>query len=433
MYLFVIALISLQYGLSIVFFLTNRYSKLVYLYVFSIFSYDYLFINASYYLPDILVNLLKPYNEYFFLILLLLVIQKVNSVDGVIKLRHIDKSVLYLLLLPTSIILLLNDFSQNIDLMSTVQGLRTYLIPILIPYLMYNLYFLNKLNIGKFVNFLIFLSILTVLYGLYQKYTYNGQISSLWFYDFFGRYKENPVEEGFYNFVRNDQLRTTSIFVSPVIYSIALSIPTLLVISKLFKEKKLIGKINLVLVLSFLIWGLMIAETRVGLFVTIIGLLILISCYIRILNRYAFLLAIPIVFIVLTFITMIFGYTEDLSALGRLIQYASFFDYFKVLGLGFNNKYVLTYFDTFYVSIFLVYGVLAFLPIIFIFKLNKLIYKLTKSSFYGRFFNVSTLAVSLSFVYSFAFQFTAGAYPYKLLFVLVFIAFNNRNLAADGR
>jgi hypothetical protein len=430
--LFILMCIFLQYALSLLSIAYKRYNFFIIVYLCSIVFYDYLFINASYFLPETLLNLLKPYNEY------LLVFLTFNfclmSAQGIgFKHTNADKAVV-VLLFSSLFVLLLNDFSTNINFGDTVNGLRMYLVPVFVPYLMYKANWFDKINFSTFLYGLFSISIVIVIYGTIQKNNFNGDLKSLWFYGFFSTFPENPVEVGFYNYIRNDVLRTTSFFVSPIIYSISVAIPAVYAVGALITKSSLIRKWFLILVILTSLYGLVIAETRVGLIILIIGAGILIVP--RVLKKkYALMVmpSIPLFAVVLTFISLLYGFTEDLSALGRLVQYFSFFEYYKIFGLGFNNEYVLNYFDTYYMSIALLYGVLVVFPIYFFVDLNRFLYKAVSGGVGndGAFME-TTFAVSLTFIYSFAFQFTAGSYPYKVLFLIIFVVFA-RKVASHGK
>jgi len=424
--IFVLFGIFIQYAATILSLSYRKYNVFAVVYLLSIFFYDFLFINASYFLPSSLVAVLKPYNEYLFIFLTIrLFLVKLNN----IKSRNIlmDKIILYLILV-TLAVLLLNDFSSNIDPVSTILGIRIYLLPILLPYLMYKANWLATIDKKTFLSSLFLATLITIGYGTIQQMTFNGNVNSLWFYKFFNLNGENPVETGFYNFVRNDKLRTTSFFVSPIIYSISVAMSAVFVATLLImKQNKMFKRSTLFLLLIAFIYGLLIAETRVGIFILAMAIAMLLVT--KLTNRkgiYKLLATIPFIAMILTFLSLIYGYTDDLSALGRLIQYMSFFEYFKPLGLGFNSEYVLTMFDTYYMSLALVYGVFIVVPIYFYYKLNKVLYyQILEINGLNLLFAKGVFVLSLTFIYSFAFQFTAGAYQFRMLFFLIFIVLSN--------
>jgi len=412
-----------QYIVSLYAIINKKFNLFAAVYLASLFFYDWLFINAYYFLPPLLLAVLKPYNEYLFLILLFRFI--VSTVQHKKSKNALADSIILALIVPSFIVLCANDLSRNLNLSDTISGIRIYLLPILTPYLMYKAKWFNSLNTKKILSFLFTISIISVIYGFFQRQGFNGSVRSLWFYNFFNQYTENLVEIGPYNFIRNDVLRTTSFFVSPIIFSISLAIPTIYVLELLISKNKLFSRKYLLFVLVILCYGLLICETRVGIIVSIISIAIhLVPKFFKFKYAYRIMLFVPFLAMILTFLSLIFGYTDDLSALGRLTQYASFFEYFQPLGLGFNNEYVLTRFDTYYMSVGLVYGGLLIFPVWFYLRINKFLYKVVLLNIDSPdfLFLKSTLALSLTFIYSFAFQFTAGAYQYRVMFFLIFIA-----------
>lgn len=424
--LFVVLGILLQYTITVLSLTYKRYDIFAIVYLFAIFFYDFLFINASYFLPGFVVGLLKPYNEYLFIFLLLkIALLKISKIKS--KKILVDNIFLYLILSSLAV-LLLNDFSANIDPISTVLGIRIYLLPIFLPYLMYKANWLGKIDKKMLLAALFIFSLVTIGYGIIQQFSFNGNVNSLWFYKFFNINGENPVETGFYNFVRNDKLRTTSFFVSPIIYSIALAMSSVFVVTLLITPNKMFKKATLILLLIAFSYGLIIAETRVGIFiVAMASAMLFITRFTARKKIYKLITLIPIVAVILTFGTLAYGYTDDLSALGRLVQYLSFFKYFKPMGLGFNSEYVLTMFDTYYMSLALVYGVFIIFPIYFYYKINNVLYqKILDLSGLDLLFAKCVFILSLTFLYSFAFQFTAGAYQYRMLFFLIFIVLGSQ-------
>jgi|GEM_PF-3260790 len=414
--------IVIQYFILIFSVYARNYPLLAVLYITHNFFYDFLFINASYVLPETLVNVLKPLNEYFFIYLLFLLLGSIRK-SANLKLTKVDKLTLYYFILP-SIIFLLMFIGDTIDEPSqTVQGLRTYLLPIAIPYLMYKLNFFKGVKPKTVTNSIIYLSLIAVTFGIYQRNTFNGHVESLWFADFFKKMKEDPVASAPFDFIRNDVLRTTSFFVSPIIYSIEIAISVLLLMGNIYKQKNILLKLLFSIIMLYLIYGLVIAETRVGLVVCLIGVsVMLISKFFKKSYAYYILYTVPISCIVITVITLVFGYSDELSALGRLAQYQSFFKYFNWYGSGFSNENVLTHFDTFYMSLAILFGIGAIFPLRFFLAINKHLFNIFKNAAGAhRAFALSVLAIALAFVYVYAFQFTAGAFPFKLMYFLCFV------------
>lgn len=388
--------------------------------------YDYIFINASYYLPQSFVALTKPISEYFLLCLIIYGIFKIIRKKG-FQLNVYTKRVISLLLVPSLIVLFSADIIHGNEVGDIIQGLRFFIIPIIIPWLMarYNLFDqVSYKNVGYTI---VFLAVTSVVYGIYQKYTFNGNIETLWFYDFFNKMDENPVEIGSFNFIRDDKIRVTSWYVSPIIYSLSLAIAFVYIISKLFlKRLTAASYLFYTLVSIFFLFGIFESQTRIGLFVAMLSLMVLLlRRTFRFSIPYWIYLIAPLSAIVVTCLSLILGFTEDLSALGRLKQYASIMLYFYPSGNGFGAASVLSFFDSYYLSLMSLYGVFFVFPLAFLFFCSKKLFICAgRMRSYTHYFIVATFIIALTFIYTFAFQFTAGSYIYKLFFFMVFFSFS---------
>jgi len=417
-----LSLIILQYVLSVVWLKQQKYGCFILLQMYALFSYDYVFIHASYYLPPLLVAVLKPYTEYlicYFLFCFFVVLRRRFSFSN-----RTDALMLILLFLPGLLVLLCNDFTGNINPGETLKGLRLYFVPVLLPYLMYRCDILAGYKQWKITNALFCICLLLGLYGCFQRFAFTGHVRSLWFYTFFDQFAINPVAYQPSNFIRNDVLRVTSIFVSPLTYSIALAAPILLIVSIFINEAgKTLRKTKIILAVLgiFFLYCQWMSVTRIGLIIDAIGITMLVALRLR--ARFLLLAAIPVVIIAATFYTLTSGITKDTSALGRLLQFREFARHFSVRGLGFNNALVQTHFDSFFISIGLLYGALVSFPLLWLYQLNKRAYILAKRQ--RNYFTAAVFVFSLSFIYTFTFQFVAGAASYKLYFLLLFLIFTD--------
>lgn len=420
--------IVFQYIFIIYCIIFKNYNLVVASYIIHNFFYDYVFINASYYLPSLILNVLKPFNEYFFLFLLFGSVIKLFK-TGLFKFTKLDKVTIKFFILPSILIFAYHNLLDVKNISNTIQGVRTYIIPVIIPYLLFRRGWLVKINFAFICYTIITLSIIAVLFGIYQKFTFRGDIKSLWFAEFFAKMNDDPVGNAPFDFIRNEVLRTTSFFVSPIIYSFVVATAIIVSVCMFFSKIVKFSKIILSIIIILLFYGLIISETRVGLINFFIGIiLIYYGSFSK--KKYTFfiMIIVPIIWIIFTFITLIYGFTDELSALGRLTQYASFFEYFKINGLGFSDENVLTRWDTFYMSLTFLFGIFVIFPLLFIYKINSYLFnKYQTISEESKYFALAVLVISLTFIYSFAFQFTAGSYPYKLIFLLIFIVLPHSN------
>lgn len=416
-------LIFIQYYLSIIFLKNKEYSKLTALYLYAIFSYDFVFINASYYLPLWFVNVTKLYNEYLLIYLIahyFIVIKNQFSFFN-----RVDRYVISYFLIPSALILLMDHCGSGaIYVRDTINSIRIYILPVVLPYMLYKCNMLQSYKPQKIINIILTLSIFTGIFGFFQKMSFYG-VRSLWFFDFFNRESQNPVLYGAANYIRNGMLRVTGVFVSPITYTITLSISVIIISALLLdKSKKISSKIFFAIVLLFVIYCQHNSQTRVGYIVDVIGVAaVAYSSFFK--ARLRNILLLPSVVVAGTFAFLLLGLTKDESAIGRLAQYNAFFSYFNILGAGFGSPFVNVYFDTFFLSVGLLYGIFVILPLAMLYKFNKYAFEIWTRKLVDNYFAIAVIAVSATFIYSFTFQFIAGSYPYKLYFLLLFLIFEN--------
>ncbi len=270
-------LIALQYGITIWAIRTRRYDYLICVYICSLFSYDFVFINASYHLPKSAVALLKPYSEY--LIAYFLYHLYIRQRQRISPANPMDGYLIWLIAVPTLAVLLANDLLQHRAPGDTVLGLRLYLVPLVLGYLLYRCGILQRVHHLAIVNTIFVCSIASGIYGFFQKEWFNGDVQSLWFHKFFNRYAQNPIDYGPANFIRDRQLRVTGYFVSPITYSVAFCLPILLLFTMLADSfHRMTGHVRFLLLsmLAFFLYFQWQSVTRIGLIVDTIGLAIII-------------------------------------------------------------------------------------------------------------------------------------------------------------
>ena len=167
------------------------------------------------------------------------------------------------------------------------------------------------------------------------------------------------------------------------------------------------------------IFGIELSSTRIGYLLLLLSIGIFINE--KYLKKHSFFFLIPFSGILFTFLSLVFNITSDESALGRLVQYSSFLSNFSVTGRGLGNFFALVFYDSFYISIFIVFGVLGLLYIFYYCKLiNIIIDSYNNNKKMMRY----SLYISLSALYMFAFQFVAGTFPFCFLFFMLFLSFS---------
>lgn len=385
-------------------------------YIIYIWIYDWMFINMSYDVSPIIVNILKLGNEFlvFLAFLVMLVRKKKQNIA-----KSNDRTIWIFIILPL-IYAVFISLINHISVGTIFQGIRLFFSPIIYTFLFYKAGLFKNVSISKIKITLIFILVVSLLYSIWQSFTFNGELSSVWFYDYFN--KTMDLDDGAFNFIRDDELRATSVFVSPIISSVFFASTAL---SLFYMEDK--SKVLKVIYIFIGILGVYFSRTRIGLIY--IPLFFILRF---IINRVSFkysILSIGIA-ILITLVSLIYGITDDLSALGRVIQYQEFINMYKLGGYGFEDEYLIK-FDSYIISLSLNIGILAFFVLYGIIKLSKenlLIRDELNNNQIQAFLMFSALN-ALCIIYEFAFQYIAGNYIYKLTFLFLFIGLSYKEKA----
>lgn len=375
--------------------------------------YDWIFINLSYYLPNNIVFVLKSSCEI--LIILLLVILMIRTRKKT-KISKFDLRFLGLLGIP-----FLVSIISGGDLSLALSGYKDYFFPYILAFLLLKCHYLN-------VDYRILTSITLIVTSgaILQTIFFNGNLTSLWFYDSFSHFDENPIDVGYYNYLKENSLRATSCFVSPIDLSIISAILVLYHLSNIVVSKCHI-KQHFVLMVCALI-ALLLSQTRVGVIIVVIGMLTLGVIQfkwskISLLKLYV----IPISFIIITFILMAIGMVGDESALGRIVQYITFFDSFSLFGAGIGDYNALFKYDSFLLCTLRMMGIAAILYLSLYFYLFKFIVNLYKSKRNFSFCMPFVLSSANALIYAFVFQHLAGSIALTLIIIFMLDLVANPN------
>lgn len=371
-------------------------------YLVYIWIYDWLFINLSYcgLNADLIIGL-KLGNELLFICSFLLCLK-----------QNEKKSVLAIMILILIYALVVSIINGN-RLANIIQGVRLFLIPFLLPYFVSKIGVFENINMRMIVKALMLIVIITFSYAVYQS-EIGTKLSNIWFYDYF---KNNiDFEAAAFNYVRDDKLRVTSIFVSPIISSTFFSSSLLFIIcAELSKKMKLIF-------IVICTYGLILSNTRIGFLFLGFALMF----YMIRKKKLGWLVALIFGSIMLTFVSIMFIEMSliDESAKGRFIQYGYALSNFTLLGQGLGDSDVLVRFDSFWISMYAGIGIvsLVFFCIIFryvseLFKIRSTILKLSRKTIPLTTFSLLNLSF---FIYASAFQFLAGSYWAKFTWLVMF-------------
>jgi hypothetical protein len=410
-----LTVILVQYTLTYLFLKEKLYSAFMALLIGSFAFYDFLYIEASYWLPNWFVSLAKLHTEYVTIYFGLRLLRRGRHVRIY---EATTRHLVLLLLVPSLAVIAINDLGYMVKRFDLLFGLRLFITPILLCYLLLHNGVFRAVRGRHILNCIIVVTVVAGLSGLIQK-NYFYTVRDLWFFDYFNHFPKNPVLVGFANYIRNDKLRMTGFFVSPIAQALTLGVGIQLVAARLLYSGRRLSEIAfLVVVIAFLIYCQYGTFTRVGMIMDVLGVTILLGSRILKTGR-KLLYALPTLAVLATFALLLVGGTTEVSALGRLGQYVEFVQRFQFKGLGFAHQFVSTYFDSYYISLMLLFGLAVMGPVIYLYKLNRNTYRLVEFQ-PGQEFAQATFAITATFIYVFAFQFVAGSIPYRLYFLLLF-------------
>lgn len=371
--------------------------------------YDWILIHLSYTLPSNIVLLLKSLQEILASLVCICICYNVY-ISNKLPINKIDK--IALLFLFISIVGIANSFTSGNDIKSIIQGLRLYITPVLIPFLFYKYGLFKQISLRYLNAYIKILICVLLCFSIIQVYSYNGDLSSLWFYNFYNSEPNNPIDFASYNFVRDGNLRATAFFVSSIHLAIAFAFLCMYCFTM-----KLRG---------YFFWcilaliGIELTQTRMGYFLLIIVLGIICTSKISHNNSY---LIIPFAAVIVTFISLMFEITNDESAIGRLKQYTTFYSDFSIKGRGIGDYFSLVYYDSFYLSILTAFGICALMYIYGYLRYMSILHKYVLNLPNGddKKFLSYVVYICCTALYLFAFHYVAGSFPFNFLFTLVFI------------
>ena len=371
--------------------------------------YDFTFINISLSLGGSFSGLLKIVFE---LIIVYVFVKNMKSID------YKEEKALSLIFISFICSFLVSIFGKD-EFSLLMQGFRLYFEYIFVGMVLYWGRLFEKINIEALYNFFGAIVILLFVYGLYQNETIST-IDDFWFYDYFSN-NSDIVTDDEVNYFRDDKVRVTSIFDGPINSSLYYSYAASFFIT--FYRKNL----NSLLYIIVALLGIYMSHTRIGFVV----LLLYFSCFIFIKAKIRYLLLIPLIYIAIIFLSLIFGLYDESSALGRLPQYILLPELFRFSGLGLADEYVIVYFDSFLISSLLAMGVFSIFFymffVIFVKRCRQFILQHHLTNDVGN----DLLYVKYAYLLTFAslgiiaFQYYTGSASYKIYLLFVFVAFYN--------
>ncbi len=392
-------------------------------YISYLWLYDWLFISLSYHLSSNLLFLMKSFQEIAMVLLLF-----VFFVGQMISKRKFTLTkfgiIFSLCVIFPLVIALFNSFYLGHSVEQIIQGGRYFFLPVIIPFLLYKYGLFENLDIKKIKILFYFFLVGSFILALIQVKNFSGNLEELWFYQFFDKGLDgNVVADNPWNYIREGNFRATGLFVSSIMLTIFFAITGIYSLLTFVVNRNYIALIFFII--SFL--GIQLTQTRIGLLIMLLSIGIILIMHFKkgVSLSMGMLFCIPIFLIFFTFLVIKFGVIDDLSAQGRPVQYLSFFSDFKLLGSGLGSDLVLVKYDSFYISIFLACGIFSIMYVWYFFYLLKWCYRSLKKTVKDSekyIFDMLTLIIGLTFIYAFAFQFLAGSFLFKLIFVFIFIS-----------
>jgi len=314
---------------------------------------------------------------------------------------------------------------QGTNFFEIFRGFRMYLLFICGLFLLFYSDYFKRINLRLIFTVFIGFTTFSALYSVWVDYLYMGDLKVLWFYNFVNQI--NPIESARFNYVRDGGLRACGLLISPLIQSLLLGFSTLILTLLTFKNPERRNPAWNFILLTIQIIGLILCRTRIGWFVVGGGLVLAFAhLYCHRLSLYQSYL-VPIVLVLMTLFILLFGYTTDPSALGRIPQYKLLFLNFNWVGLGFGHPSTLTVFDSMYISAGLTFGVLGLLYIMIPVMACAILHDQRKNYLDhtkpDSFYFAASYGFSFILLYVFAFQFTLGS-PTVLLFYFLVYSFS---------
>jgi hypothetical protein len=313
-----------------------------------------------------------------------------------------------------------------------IQGFRLYLILPFSLFLLLESGIFNKLPIFHAAILLIGFCCLSVVYSLWLDTQFKGELCFLWFYDFVD--KIHPIEAARFNYIRNEGLRATGFFISPLIQSAILGFVSLISLSFVLEKKgTLVTRLPYLLIAILLVGGLYLCRTRIGWIILSGGFIQWLSLQFFNRNRFYNPFYLPAFFVILTFTWLLSGFSSDPSANGRLDQYAFCFENFKFLGYGFGHVFTITLFDSLIISSALLFGIFSIfylmIPIGVCYFISQIPLNRTNYKNYmdTNFLYKPIFGFSFFILYMMAFQFTTGGPTIQLFYWFSFLILNDNH------
>jgi hypothetical protein len=406
--------------------------------------HDYIFIHVGYVTTETVAYLIKSWQEYLFIYLLLILLMK--------SWRSVKKSTLTISLS----ILILTVWGIFVGVirhhapLEIYLGWRAYILPFALCLLLYLNDAFKGFEIKSFWKMVICLGLVSLVGGLCQwilfskhdlsitmqspNFLEQGQkiLKDFWFFDKFGALH---MLRSWPNFVRNNSLRVTSFFVSPIAFAEFLAIPTILLLAKMVYLEKGFSKMNDLLILILLLAGSYFSNARIGILVLMLSfivLLLLASGKFR--SDILWTMVSGVVLFTICALGL-FGVGGE-SAQGRLRQYREMIDNVSFRGYGFGSEFATAYYDSLYISVILLFGLASILYFYVHLYVVQRIYRPAKKGEVRNWeglLSLSATTIALSFSFAFVFQYSLTSSTTLLIYFIFFLTLSKKIPAYEIR
>ncbi len=399
--------------------------------LFLIVFYDFIFIPIESYFTDTTYFIAKAWREYLVVFLSILLFFHI-VITGKIYSKGFEIKLLIVIGI-ISIAGIISGIIHGYTFFSIVMSWRDYFLPILIAFLLYKVGIFKSLDITTLKITLLIFSVIIVVYGSYQYFYFDGDYTQLWSYEFIYRGKVEKFQQDprfvQYTFIRDGNLRSSSVFVSPIEYGLFLVVPALFCFNKIISKSTFPIRVFYILFFVVLIIGIYTTQVRAS-FVAL-GIAIISCIAIRFIKKmnFALLIIFPLLLVGLTFFLIIYGFSavEDTSALGRIVQYAKAPGLFEFAGMGLGVSVAESAFDSWYLSSMAVFGVFGLIYFYLTLSIFKYLYTLRIQSLSIRLPNdfvcllYTVIGYFCAYIYIFAFHYSVASAQLLLLYILTFL------------
>jgi hypothetical protein len=439
--LLTIFFISLYIGCASLLF-TRMRQYFFYIVIFFLTVNDLVFVPLNDTLSPSLLVISKAWKEIF--IAALLLFNLMRSSPG--RPASFSRSMVRI----TSVILVLSMLGFAVGaarsgLGEGIQQWRRYFVPILLALLLASSGVSQKTSPRTLIRLLLAISCTMAIVAIYENWTFSGDFTKLWYYDFVAQAKESINTDAHllqYQFMRGDELRSTGFFISAIEYSLFNAFALTYAIISIYTARNFPSRMGFMLISALLAWGEIVANVRIGWVVCALALSSVAQIQAFRTRSFIKLSILPLTVLVLSFALIIVNKADlDASSVGRLAQYASVPATFKLqgYGLGAITNDGETYKDSWYISVLMVYGIAAIGYVWLMFR--PLVEALGNLNIWRRMeisdpssyaFSLGTIGFFCAQLYVFGFHYSTGLSHLYLLQIFMFhIAYSSRSTAQE--